>query len=175
MSEWIETSSGTRISRLATIVGASSITISANCTIHAGCKLNGEEHTETQKNPIIILGKNSFLEKDCVVDPPSSNLPEESRVPFVMGNYSTIGERTVVRLSLVGNRVSIGSDCFLGELSVINDCCIIENDVKIPPKTVIPPYTRVSGSYNKSLVMEELSAAYRRVLELDSRLLFSLK
>lgn len=165
MSEWIETKGGTRISKLASIEGASSITISDNCTICSGAVLKGDLLSNSEK-PSIALGKNAYLRENCRIEPVANKTTSE----FVMGNYSTIGLRSIVRLSVIGNRVKVGCDCILGDLSIINDCCLIEDGTIIPARSVIPPYTRVSGVPGKNYMMEEMSAAYRRALEMESHL-----
>lgn len=166
MSDWIVTKGGTRISKLATIEGASSITISDNCTICSGAFLKGNPSNNTEK-PCIALGKNAYLHDNCRVEPVLVN---KTSSEFVMGNYSTIGQRSIVRLSVIGNRVKIGCDCILGDLSIINDCCIIDDGTVVPARSVIPPYTRISGIPGKNYMIEEISAAYRRALEMESHL-----
>lgn len=169
MEEWIETNEGTRISRLANINGAASISISNNCTIGPGCTLNG--HNNFCGDPVIRLGKNVSLMENCLIDPSRSTGTDEKPSPLVIGNYSSIGKRSVIRLSLIGNRVHVGEDCNLGDNSVVNDCCIIENSVTIPARSVIPPYSKVRQSSPDTFVVEQLSAAYRRVLEVESHYL----
>lgn len=166
MSGWIETKGGTRISKLASIEGASSITISDNCTICAGAVLNGYLAIDSDK-PSIALGKNAFLQENCRIEPVAINKTSNG---FVMGNYSTIGLRSIVRLSVIGNRVKVGHDCILGDLSIINDCCLVEDGTVIPARSVIPPYTRVSGVPGINYMLECISAAYRRALEMESHL-----
>lgn len=171
MDNWIETSTGSRISRLAAINGANSISISDNCTIGENCKLNGSMTTVSPKEPAIVLGKYCYLDSGVIVDPPMlkvvNNKPVHSNVSI--GNYTSIGEATRVRLVQLGNRVCVGSHCDLGELSAINDCCVIEDNTHIPPKAVIPPYSRVSGVPGKDFRIEELGPGYRKILESDAR------
>lgn len=170
MSEWIETKGGTRISRLAIIDGASSITISDACTVSAGCKLVGRESAARGTKPVIALGKYVFLAANCTLDPSKSSGAAGDLGECAIGNYTTIGENSVVKLSFIGNRVRVGSNCHLGELCVINDCCIIEDGAVVPKRSVIAPFSRVRGVPGQDYVVEELSAAYRRVLELNSHL-----
>lgn len=87
-----------------------------------------------------------------------------------LGNYTTVGESTNVRLTQIGNRVTVGSHCELGEMSTINDCCVVEDNTHIPARMVIPPYSRVSGVPLKDFRVEELGPGYRKMLESDSRM-----
>lgn len=172
MDDWIQTGTGNRISRLATIKGASRISISENCTLCEHCTLNGDVATALPNLPSIILGKYTYLAAHSLIDPPHAKKTAETSVfaDVKIGNYTTIGQGSVVRLIQVGNRVYIGAKCTLGELSVINDCCVIEDGTVIPAKSVIPPYSRVSGIPGQGFLVEQISASYRKILEADSRI-----
>ncbi|EEQ40057.1 Bacterial transferase hexapeptide (six repeats) family protein [Clavispora lusitaniae] len=171
MDEWIETGTGNRISRNATIAGSDRISISGNCTISKGCVLNGDVNTKS-KDPSIVLGKYGFFSENTRVEPPvakkNGDTPMHSNV--VIGNYTFFGSSTVIRSAQVGNRVYVGSNCQLGEMSVINDCCVISDGTVIPPKSVIPPYSEVSGVPGKDYDIAELNGGYRKVLETDARI-----
>lgn len=168
MDEWIETGTGSRIARLATIHGADRISISGNCTIAAHCTLKGNVNTNNAQ-PAIVLGKFTYLDCHCVIDPPRVKPSLEIFAEINIGNYTSVGPKSVVRLMQVGNRVLIGANCTLGELSVINDCCIIEDNTTVPPHYVVPPYSRVCGIPGQSFQVKDLGVAYRKVLEADSR------
>lgn len=164
--EWIETGTGNRISRSAAINGSKSISISDNCTICENCVLNGNVTTGAGQLAI-VLGKYTFLAKGCRIDPPPVSAGVHAEV--AIGNYTYIGANSTVRLAQVGNRVHVGANCTLGELSIVNDCCVVEDNTEIPPKTVIPPYSAVSGVPGGDYEIRELSAAYRKLLEADAR------
>lgn len=172
METWIETSTGNRIARLAEIKGANLISIADNCTIGENCTLNGSVLTTAPKDPSIVLGKYCHLALGVSVDPPLLKIVDAKKVHanVSIGNYTSVGERTRVKLVLVGNRVWIGCDCDLGEMTTINDCCVVENNTVIPKKAVIPPYSRVSGVPGKNYCVEELGGGYRKVLETDARM-----
>lgn len=169
---WIETGTGNRISRLAEIKGAHRISILENCTIGENTILNGDVATSSPNLPSIILGKYTYLDSRSLIDPPRAKILLEKGVyaDVRVGNYTTVGADSVVRLIQVGNRVKIGANCVLGELSVINDCCVIEDGTVIPAKAVIPPYSRVSGVPGDDYFVDQISASYRKVLETDSRI-----
>lgn len=172
MDDWIETATGNRISRLAAINGAKSISISDNCTIGENCTLNGSVKTLTPKEPAILLGKYCFLANNVTIDPPILKVVNGESIfsNVTIGNYTSIGESTVIRLTQLGNRVSIGNNCELGQLSTINDCCVVEDNTRIPAKAVIPPYSRISGIAGKDFQVEELGPGYRKILESDARI-----
>ncbi|OBA23536.1 trimeric LpxA-like protein [Metschnikowia bicuspidata var. bicuspidata NRRL YB-4993] len=177
MDDWIETGTGNRISRLAIIKGANRISILENCTISENCTLNGNVATLSPSLPSIVLGKYTYLGCRCLIDPPRANPSPDASVftDVKVGNYTTLGADSVVRLIQVGNRVLIGARCVLGELSVINDCCVIEDDTVVPANSVVPPYSRVSGVPGIDYSVVPISASYRKVLEADSRVRHVLK
>lgn len=168
-STWVETASGNRISRNATLNGTKHISIGENCTISSGVVISGDVPTATPGQSSILLGRYCFLDEGCYIS------PAETRQPGVfseihIGNYTVIGKMTKVMLAQVGNRVSVGNDCILGEHSIINDCCVISDGTIVPPKTVIPPYSSVSGVPGPSYLVERISPGYRKLLEQDARL-----
>lgn len=166
MDNWIDTANGNRISRNATIIAPQRISISGNCTISDHCVLNGEVPTSS-KEPSIVLGKYCFLAENSRIEPAEiKSGAQPVYTDVVIGNYTYFGTATLVRLAQVGNRVFVGANCVLGELSIINDCCVVNDGARIPPRTVIPPYSEVNGD---GLVVE-LSGGYRKVLETDARM-----
>lgn len=161
-TQWIETVSGTRIAKSAYIDSAKQVTVGENCTIGPHAHVNGN----VPISPAVVLGKYAFLGQECFIEPPKS---QKGYTQLSVGNYSTIGDRSSVRLVLVGNRVKVGADCELGAFSVINDCVIIENDTVVPARYVVPPYSRVSGR-GPTFRVDPINPSYRKVLENEARL-----
>lgn len=172
MNNWIETSTGNRISRLAAINGAQNISISDNCTIGENCTLDGAVKTLAPKEPSILLGKYCFLASNVTISPPVVKVIHNESIHsnVSIGSYTTIGDSTNVRLTQIGNRVTVGSHCELGEMTTINDCCVVEDNTHVPARAVIPPYSRVSGVPPKDFRVEELGPGYRKMLESDARM-----
>lgn len=171
MDNWIETSTGNRIARLASINGAKCISISDNCTIGENCTLNGLVTVVLPKEPVIALGKYCYLGNNVTVEPPvlKGTGAEKVHSNVTIGNYTSIGDNSTVRLVQLGNRVCIGTNCQIGDMATINDCCVVEDNACVPGRIVIPPYSRVSGVPGADFHIEELGPGYRKVLENDAR------
>lgn len=168
-SSWVETASGNRISKNATLSGTRNISIGEKCTILPGVLVSGDVVTDTPDQSTVILGKYCYLDENCSITPPETrNSGVFSAV--VIGNYTFIGKNSKVSLAQIGNRVCVGNDCVLGNHSIISDCCVIGEGTVVPPKTVIPPYSLVSGVPGLSYLVEGISPGYRKLLEQEARL-----
>lgn len=168
-SEWVETASGNRISKDATLNGTKQISIGEKCTISPGVVITGDVATDTPDQSTITLGKYCFLDEGCSVVPAETKHQGVFSAVYI-GNYTVIGKNTKVRLAQVGNRVCVGDNCILGDHSIISDCCRIADGTIIPPKAVIPPYSEVSGVPGHSHLVEGISPGYRKLLENNARL-----
>jgi dynactin-5 len=164
---WIETSTGNRISKSATITGSHKILINGNTTINTEVTLNGDVTLADKAETSIQIGKYSYLGLGSQIIPPLIN--QDLHGPISIGAYCIIGENSVIRLATIGNRVIIEDDCSLGNLSIIYDCCIIKKGTVIPPKVVIPPYSVVSGVPGVDYKVEELHNCYKRLIEQEAR------
>lgn len=164
---WIETSTGNRISKSATITGSNKILISGNTTINPGATLNGEVTLTDEAQTSIQIGKYSYLGRNTEIYPPT--IRDDLHGPISIGAYCIIGQNSQIRLANIGNRVIIEENCSLGNLSIIYDCCVIERGTTIPPKVVIPPYSRVSGVPGVDYKVEELHNCYKRLIEQEAK------
>ncbi|KAK6457238.1 dynactin subunit P25 [Scheffersomyces xylosifermentans] len=180
MSEWIETSAGNRISKLAEISGPDRIIISGNATIHPGVKIHGDVEllaNASNKNPdtatTIQLGKFCYIRSNSQIIPPvlKESKPENKtwHGPISIGAYTIIGNNSIVKSANIGNRVLIEDDCVLENLSIVYDCCLIRRGTVIPPKTVIPPYSEVSGVAGKDFSVRSLNNSYKKLIELEAK------
>lgn len=178
MSEdWIETTNGNRISKCASIYGSNHISINDNTTINENVLLQGDvnllQKDEQTKPTTIKLGKYCYLGMGCQIIPPiiKSSKSDDSKFhgPISIGSYSIIGENTVIKLALIGNRVLIEKNCSLNDLSIVYDCCIIRKNSIVPAKTIIPPFSEVSGQPGIDFQIKDLSNSYKKLIELEAR------
>ncbi|RCK55319.1 Dynactin subunit 5 [Candida viswanathii] len=139
MTDWIETSTGNRISKTAQIIGSDNITIGGNVTINAAAS--------------IIVEANSSLAigQFCYVFPKAAILASAEKSSI--GGYVVIGRSALVKSTSIGNRVIIEDECVLHPNSVIYDCCLIRKGTVIPERMVIPPYSEVSGVPGKDFAL----------------------
>ena len=66
--------------------------------------------------------------------------------PLQIGDHVFIGEGSIVNAAVVSSYVYIGKNDIIGRRCVLKDCCYIEDNSVVPPETVVPTFTRFSGS-----------------------------
>lgn len=159
MDTWIETASGSRISRTADIPNPENISVGDCVSICENCKLKAPN--PFKKVPSIILGKFCFISSECQLEPDNGQLS--------IGNYVVISEKSTVILSQIGNRVFIGKNVHIGDSAIIGECCIVQDNCVIAPRMVIPPFSRVSGKPAENFLIEPISPAFRKILEEEAR------
>lgn len=178
-SEYIETDSGTRISRKSHIKGAQYIIIGGKTLIQDSVTLRGDLHNPPKPSskttdPIIALGKYSILRSGCTVSPPRRRQaqttgaePTEISCLVKIGSYTYIGANTNVQAAAIGTCVYVGDNVTIGPFAIIKDCVVIEDGTQVPPYAVIPPFSRVAGVPAK--VTAKLPDSAPEVLELFAR------
>ncbi|EER35134.1 conserved hypothetical protein [Candida tropicalis MYA-3404] len=155
MSEWIDTSTGNRISKTAEISGLDNITINGNVTINPLVKISVNDDSK------LSIGQYCYLYPNAEII--------ASGEKTSIGGYVIIGRNSVVKSISIGNRVIIEDNCVLHPFSVIYDCCLIKKGTIIPEKMVIPPYSEVSGIPGKDFVIKSLHNSYKKSIELEAK------
>ncbi|TIA87603.1 hypothetical protein E3P99_03090 [Wallemia hederae] len=147
-SLWIETDTGNRISRKATICAPVNIVLSGNVVIKPEVIIRGDLKRSGPSPSIAMnIGKFTFLDDGCIVRPAYKTYKGAfSYYPMKIGDYTSIGAQTVLEAAAVGSYVDIGKNCVVGRFVVIKDCAKIAPNSVIPPNTVIPPYAHFSGN-----------------------------
>lgn len=156
--DYLETPTGNRISRRATITGSKHVVIAGNTTVCDGVVIDG---TTAALKPAVLVGKYLFLAAGSEIRPPEGGC--------VLGSYNIIGERAVVELALTGSRVWIEPGCKIGAGAVIYECCVIRRGTVVAPKQIIPPYSEVSGQPGPTWRVRELNPSWRRIIEAEAR------
>lgn len=95
------------------------------------------------------------------------------------GEYTYIGENSVVNAAQVGSYVHIGKNCVLGRLSMLKDCSAVLDDTVLAPDTVVPPFSVFAGNPGKQVAtLPEITAElmvdftwsfYRNLLPLSKK------
>lgn len=93
----------------------------------------------------IRVGTSSVIEDNCVV---------HSGGPTVIGDDDIIGHAVVVHCTAIGSKCLIGNQATLLDDAVIGDLCLVAAGSLVPPRTVVPDRSFVSGS---PAVIEPLS------------------
>ncbi|CUM67742.1 uncharacterized protein PRCAT00005447001 [Priceomyces carsonii] len=169
MSGWIETSSGNRISRSAVIEGSERILLSGNTTVQDNVILKGSAditNDEAKTQAMIKIGKFCYLDKQCQI---LSTTIGDSYGPVQIGAYTIVGERSVIDLAKIGSRVLIESDCMVGKMTEVYDCCRIRSGTTVAPYTTIPPYSEVCGTPGIDFEIKPLHNCYKKLIEIEAR------
>lgn len=149
--------------------------------------LNGK--TIIQSNCIIRgdlanvkIGRHCVIGSESIIRPPfKSFLKGYAFFQMTIGDHVYIGEKSVINASGIGSYVHIGKNCVIGRHSVLKSCCAIEDNTILPPGTIVPCFSIVSGS--PGLVTGELPECtqdfmvdftknyYANFIEMDQRML----
>lgn len=170
--DWIETLSGNRISKQAHISGSHQISINEYTTINPAAVVTGD--VTVANPPAITLGKYVYISENCHIVPPVAKNGQISHTRLAIGSFTILGNDSVINLATIGNRVIVESDCKIGDLAVIYDCCIIRKGTVVPDKYVVPPFTEVSGVPGQNFVMKPLNSSYKKSIEYEAKQLHAL-
>ncbi|KAH6656113.1 dynactin subunit 5 [Truncatella angustata] len=152
--EWIETDTGNKVNRKATLIGTQHIMLGGKTVIMPDAMIRGDlARTATPgtgnapgSNTSVFIGRYCFLSKGCCLRPPGRIYKGAfTFMPLRLGDHVYIGEGTVVQAATVGSHVHIGSDVAVGEFAIIKDYVRILDGTIIPANMVIPSFSIVAG------------------------------
>ncbi len=134
----------------ATIVG--NVEIGAHSSIWPGAVLRGDFSS-------ITIGNHTSIQDNCVIHVEGSmfnfSYPE---CPAVIGDYCTVGHGAVLHGCLISDRTLIGANAAIfnnaeiGEGSIVGIGCVISDNKKIPPRSVV---VGVPGRIVREVTKEE--------------------
>ncbi|KAF8270158.1 dynactin subunit p25 [Lactarius quietus] len=169
-SEFIETDTGNKVSRRATISGPQNIILGGKTIISNGAIIRGDLKRAGPGHAVVIsLGRYCLppprhLSRRRLPRPPYKTYRGAfNYYPMKVGDFVHIGANTVVEAATIGNHVEIGKNCVIGKFTIIKDCAKIEDNTIIPPNTVIPALTLFSGS--PAHFIEDLPESTQEVVE----------
>mmetsp|Transcript_39063 Transcript_39063/g.87505 ORF Transcript_39063/g.87505 Transcript_39063/m.87505 type:complete len:155 (-) Transcript_39063:34-498(-) len=95
---------------------------------------------------MLRIGQYVCIAEDCVVRPAFKTYKGKlAFFPLQIGNYVTIGARTVVSAAQVGACVDIGEDCVISKRCMIKESSKILPGTVLSPDTIVPPFTVFAG------------------------------
>ncbi|KAK5453625.1 hypothetical protein LTR67_005030 [Exophiala xenobiotica] len=163
--EYIETETGNKISRKASVLGPRHIILAGKCVIQQDVVIRGDlvrppqpkpptqqgdQKSATQDQTSIHLGRYVFISPGCTLHPPSrlttvanpnGGEPQQIMTYFMLriSDYVYIGPNSHVRAAEIKSNVYIGANCTIGNMVIIKD------NVKILDGTVLPANTVWAG------------------------------
>ncbi|XP_034949357.1 dynactin subunit 5 [Chelonus insularis] len=139
-TEYIETTSGNRVSRQTVLCGSQNIVLHGKVIVQSDAIIRGDLAN-------IRVGRYCIISKNVVIRPPFKKFSKGvAFFPLQMGDHVFIGERTVINAAVVGSYVYIGKNVVIGRRCILKECCYIEDGAVIPPETIVPSFTKFSGS-----------------------------
>ncbi|KAF9048115.1 dynactin subunit P25 [Hymenopellis radicata] len=115
-SEFIETDTGNKVSRRATIAGPQNIILGGKTIISSSAIIRGDLRRSGPGHAVVIsLGRYCLVGEGCVM--------RYLVTSFIgVGDHVHIGKDTVVEAATIGNHVDIGKGCVIASLSRSPTC-----------------------------------------------------
>ena len=137
--DYISTSSGNTVSRKSILCGTQNIHLHGKTIISKDSVIRGDLS-------YVRIGRYCLLGEGSVIRPPSKRFTKGFHfIPMNIGNYVSIGAKSVVEAAQIGSFVMIGENCVISPLCIIRDCSEITDGSVLAPGTVVPPFSRYGG------------------------------
>ncbi|KAK0629523.1 trimeric LpxA-like protein [Bombardia bombarda] len=154
--EYIETDTGNKVARKATLVGTQNIILGGKTVIQPEVMIRGDLIRSVQaqsssggapaSNTAVAIGRYCFLSRGCCLRPPGRLYKGAfTYMPLRIGDHVFVGPGSVVQAAFIGNHVHIGSKVAVGESAIIKDYVRILDGSVVPPNMVIPSFSVVAG------------------------------
>ncbi|KAF4977778.1 hypothetical protein FZEAL_5744 [Fusarium zealandicum] len=153
--EYIETETGNKIARKASLVGTQNIMLGGKTVIQSDVMIRGDLSRTAPSSSsggapashtAVAIGRYCFLAHGALLRPPGRIYKGAfTYMPLRMGDHVFVGQGTVVQAAAVGNHVQIGKGCTIGEFAILKDYVKILDGTVVPPSMVIPSFSIVAG------------------------------
>jgi len=164
-SEYIETDTGNKVSRRATIAGPQNIILGGKTIISSGAIIRGDLRRTGPGHAVVIsLGRYCLVGEGCVVRPPYKTYRGNlNYYPMKIGDHVHIGANSVVEAATIGSHVEIGKNCVIGKFCIIKDCAKIADNSVLLPNSVVPALAHFAG--HPGQFIEDLPESTQEVIE----------
>ncbi|KAH9174965.1 dynactin subunit p25 [Lactarius sanguifluus] len=164
-AEFIETDTGNKVSRRATISGPQNIILGGKTIISNGAIIRGDLKRAGPGHAVVIsLGRYCLVGEGCVMRPPYKTYRGTfNYYPMKIGDFVHIGANTCRGSGYDWQPRGDRKNCVIGKFTIIKDCAKIADNTIIPPNTVIPALTLFSGSPGHFI--EDLPESTQEVVE----------
>ncbi|CAK7200104.1 hypothetical protein SEUCBS139899_002793 [Sporothrix eucalyptigena] len=154
--EYIETDTGNKVSRKATLVGTQNIILGGKSVIQQDVMIRGDlvrslpasssSGGSSGSNTAISIGRYCFLSKGCCLRPPGRLWKGVfSHMPLRMGDHVFVGTNTTIMAASIGSHVHVGANVVVGDFAIIKDYVRVLDGTVIPPNMVIASFSIVAG------------------------------
>ncbi|KAK4151154.1 trimeric LpxA-like protein [Chaetomidium leptoderma] len=155
--EYIETDTGNKVARKATLVGTQNIMLGGKTVIQPEVMIRGDLIRTIQassqsasgaapNSTAVSIGRYCFLSRGCCLRPPGRLYKGAfTYMPLRIGDHVFVGAGSVVQAATVGSHVHIGAKVAVGEFAIIKDYVRILDGTVVPPNMVIPSFSIVAG------------------------------
>ncbi|KAH7883291.1 trimeric LpxA-like protein [Phlebopus sp. FC_14] len=184
-AEFIETDTGNKVSRRATIAGPQNIILGGKTIISSGAIIRGDLRRTGPGHAVVIsLGRYCLVGEGCVMryvqvswtrgeshschrPPYKTYRGNFNYYPMKIGDHVHIGANTVVEAATIGNHVIIGKNCIIGKFTIIKDCAQVADNTVVPPNTVVPALALFSGAPCR--FVEDLPESTQEMVEAQTK------
>ncbi|KAF8963667.1 trimeric LpxA-like protein [Flammula alnicola] len=158
-AEFIETDTGNKVSRRATIAGPQNIILGGKTIISSGAIIRGDLRRTGPGHAVVIsLGRYCLVGEGCVMRPPYKTYRGNfNYYPMKVGDHVHIGANTIVEAAQIGNHVEIGKNCVI----------VYRDNTIIPPNTVVPALSLFAGSPGR--FSEDLPESTQEMVEAQTK------
>ncbi|KIH91126.1 dynactin 5 [Sporothrix brasiliensis 5110] len=173
--EYIETDTGNKVSRKATLVGTQNIILGGKSVIQQDVMIRGDlvrslpasasggssgagnggsggaggtssGSAAAGGSTAISIGRYCFLSRGCCLRPPGRLWKGVfSHMPLRMGDHVFVGPGTTVMAASVGSHVHLGANVVVGDFAIIKDYVRVLDGTVVPPNMVIASFSIVAG------------------------------
>ncbi|KAL8287273.1 hypothetical protein RQP46_003725 [Phenoliferia psychrophenolica] len=150
-AEFIETDTGNKVSRKCTINGSQNIILGGKTIIQHGVIVRGDLRRaggSSGAGVVISVGKYCVFGEGAIIRPPYKTYKGRafSYYPMKIGDFVSIGPKSIVEAASIGNGVEIGKNCIIGALCIIKDNAKIADNSVVAAGTIVPSLGEWSGS-----------------------------
>ncbi|KAK2044801.1 dynactin Arp1 p25 subunit [Colletotrichum somersetense] len=152
--DYIETDTGNKVARKATLVGTQNIMLGGKTVIQPEVMIRGDLARTVQpssggapaNSTAVAIGRYCFLSRGAVLRPPGRMYKGAfTYMPLRMGDHVFVGQNAVIQAASLGSHVHIGRDCVVGEFAIVKDYVRVLDGTVVPPNMVIPSFSVVAG------------------------------
>lgn len=173
-AHYIMTSSGNKVCRQSVLCGSQNIMLSGKTIIQSECVVRGDLAG-------VKIGRHCVISKRSIIRPPFKRYPKGyAFFNMQIGDHVFVGENSIINASSIGAYVHIGKNCVIGRHSILKSCCAIADNTVLPPGTIVPCFSIVSGSpgevtgelpeCTQDVMIDFTKNYYANFIEMDSKL-----